>query len=288
LARHRISAFVRSPLKGVFMAILASDLFQVPPRRPLIPTPLFRDASLHMALFGGGLGAALLGALAGAALSWRGMIAALLCYGLMVLLTLGALVRHHHPSRFGLANAITLGRAAITAALFGLFGEWLLNGVPSFTDLQRWSLAFMAGLILILDGLDGPAARRSGLASPFGAWFDMEADALFVLSLYLLVMAAGIAGPWVLACGALRYLFILAGQFDDRHTAPLPALRRRKAIYVVQAGAPIVALTPFCPAAMAAPLCAAAFAFVLYSFGADCLWLLTRDPETLAIRSLRL
>jgi phosphatidylglycerophosphate synthase len=270
------------------MAILASDFFQTPPRRPVIPTPLFRDASLHMALFGGGLGAALFGALAGAALSWRGMAAALLCYALMALLTLSALARHHHPSRFGLANAITLGRAAITAALFGLFGEWLLSGVPSFTDGQRWALAFMAGLILIMDGLDGPAARRSGMASPFGAWFDMEADALFVLALYLLAMASGLAGPWVLACGGLRYLFILAGQFDARLTAPLPPLRRRKAIYVVQAGAPIIALTPFCPTAMAAPLCALAFAFVLYSFGADCLWLLTRSPETLAIPSVRM
>jgi phosphatidylglycerophosphate synthase len=270
------------------MAILAHDFFRTPPGGPIVSTPLFRDASLHMAVFGGGLGAALLGALAGAALSWRGMMAALLCYALIALLTLFALARHYHPNRFGLANAITLGRAAITAALFGLFGEWLLNGVPSFTDVQRWSLAAMAVLILIMDGLDGPAARRSGLASPFGAWFDMEADAVFVLSLYLLVLASGIAGPWVLACGMLRYLFLIAGQVDERLTAPLPPLRRRKAIYVVQAGAPIVALTPLCPASMAGPLCAAAFGFVMYSFGADCLWLLTRDPETLAIRPLRM
>lgn len=270
------------------MASLASDIFQVPPRGPFSSGPLLRDASMHMALIGGGLGAGLLVALAGAALSWRGIVAALLCYGLVAVLTLAALGRHHHPNRFGLANAITLSRAALTAALFGLFGEWLLSGVPAFTDIQRWALAAMAGAVLVMDGLDGPAARRAGLASPFGAWFDMEADALFVFALYLLAMASGIAGPWVLACGALRYLFILAGHLDDRLTARLPPLRRRKAIYVVQAGAPIAALTPLCPPAMATPLCAVAFVLVLYSFGADIFWLLTRVSEPLAIRPVRL
>jgi phosphatidylglycerophosphate synthase len=41
--------------------------------------------------------------------------------------------------------------------------------------------------LLALDGLDGWLARRFGLASAYGARFDMEVDGFLILVLALLV-----------------------------------------------------------------------------------------------------
>ena len=99
--------------------------------------------------------------------------------------------------RFGAANAITAFR-------FLLVGGLLLDGtVPA--DWQ----ALAATLILLLDGLDGWIARRLGLASRFGATFDMEVDAFFTLALCVALYGSGRFGVWILLPGALRYLFVL-------------------------------------------------------------------------------
>jgi phosphatidylglycerophosphate synthase len=264
------------------MAILAYHLLHLPRRRGDLPEPLLKEAGLQLALFGVGLAGIVLMALATSTLGWWAAVTALLCYVGMAALILAGLIRHAHPHRFGLANTITLSRAALTALLFGIAAEWLAGGTGAFADRARWSLAAIAALILILDGLDGHAARRGGTASPFGARFDMEADALFVLALFLLVMATGALGPWVLACGVIRYAFLIACQIEPRLNGPLPPRRRRKAIYVVQAVSPMVALMPICPPIYGSMLCAAAFGFVAYSFGADCIFLLTR-PQPLAV-----
>jgi phosphatidylglycerophosphate synthase len=161
--------------------------------------------------------------------------------------------------------------------MFGVAGEWLLGGMVALTAGLRWALAGAAAVILLLDGLDGPAARRSGMASPFGARFDMEADALFVLALCMVTAASGAVGLWLMASASLRYIFLAAGQMEPRLAAPLPPLLRRKAIYVVQAAAPILALIPLCPARLGWALCATALALVAYSFAADSLWLLARS-----------
>jgi phosphatidylglycerophosphate synthase len=241
---------------------------------------LLRDALMHLRLWGVGLAAGTLLAYSVFGIGWRGAMTALTCYGLMSLMTLAGLSRHAHPPRFGLANAITLTRASMTALLYGIGGEWLFGGLPALGDGLRWSLAILAALILVLDGLDGPVARRSGMASPFGARFDMEADALFVLAICWLVMATGAAGAWMLLFGSLRYAFLLASLRLPRLNEPLEPARRRKIIYVAQAAAPTIGLTPFCPPAVAWGLCIAAFLLVLASFATDSITLLTRDPQT--------
>jgi phosphatidylglycerophosphate synthase len=63
--------------------------------------------------------------------------------------------------------------------------------------------------ILCLDGLDGYLARRSGDASEFGAYFDMEVDAFIVLLACLELFQRERLGPWVLVGGALRYGYVL-------------------------------------------------------------------------------
>jgi phosphatidylglycerophosphate synthase len=268
------------------MAIIARDFANVPPLeanvRPIranIHPVLLRDTAMHLLLFGVGLAAGALVAFSVFGIGWRGAVTALFCYGLMGLLILAGLVRHAHPPRFGYANAITLTRAALTALLYGIGGEWLFGGLPALGEGLRWTLAIIAAVILILDGLDGTVARRTGMASPFGARFDMETDALFILAICWLVMATGAAGAWMLAFGSLHYAFLLAGMRLPRLNGPLRPLRRRKVIYVVQAAAPTFGLTPFCPPNVAWMLCAAAFFLVLLSFTTDSITLLSRPAK---------
>ena len=76
----------------------------------------------------------------------------------------------------------------------------------------RRSVAALVGLAvvaLVLDGVDGWVARRTGTVSALGARFDMEVDAFLIL--VLSVYVAGSVGPWVLAIGAARYAFWAAG-----------------------------------------------------------------------------
>ena len=79
-------------------------------------------------------------------------------------------------------------------------------------------------LLLALDGLDGRAARGQGLASAFGARFDMEVDALVILALAAIAAGLGKAGPWVLALGLVRYGFVVAGWLAPMARAPAAAV----------------------------------------------------------------
>lgn len=170
-----------------------------------------------------------------------------------------ALPAHGHP-RFGPANAVTTLRAAIAAALAGLV---LAEEIPV------GEAALAAAAALALDGIDGPLARRTKLASDFGARFDMEVDALLVLVLSALVAASGRVGYWVVALGLLRYLWVAAGRLWPALARPLAPSRRRRAICAFTIGALVAALAG--PAWLASPVCAAALISLIYSFGLDLL-----------------
>jgi phosphatidylglycerophosphate synthase len=71
-------------------------------------------------------------------------------------------------------------------------------------------LCAVALLTWTLDGVDGWLARRLGLTSKFGAHFDMEVDALFVLSTGAALYLSGRLGAWILLGGVLRYLYVLS------------------------------------------------------------------------------
>jgi phosphatidylglycerophosphate synthase len=208
-------------------------------------------------------------------LGWRGAAAALGCYGIVTALVLVGLPRHAPHRCFGLANSVTLARAALAALLWGVIAELLLGNALALDSQMRWVLVLAATVALLSDGVDGWAARRSGMASDFGAYFDMEADALFLLVLSMLVYATGDVGAWVMASGALRYAFVLAGYWWPQLAMPLPPLWRRKAICVLQFTVLIVALAPIVPAAAAQMLCLGGLALLGYSFAADLMWLVS-------------
>src|SRR6266478_7745757 len=187
--------------------------------------------------------------------------------GLLIAVERGLAAHHPHP-RLGAANRITLVRAAMACLIAARAIEPAPLGAP-----ERWLLAAIAGAALMLDGADGWAARREGLASAFGARFDMEIDALAILVLAITVVKAAAIPYWVLAIGAMRYLYLAAGWVLPLVRQPLPpnpvADRRRKTIAVVQSLALLVALAPATPPSWAATICATALALLTYSFAAD-------------------
>ena len=79
------------------------------------------------------------------------------------------------------------------------------------------TLVCLSVVALLLDGVDGQVARRTGTTSDLGARLDMEVDAFLILVLSVYVSTT--AGPWVLVFGAAHYLLLLSG-------AALPWLRQ--------------------------------------------------------------
>lgn len=100
--------------------------------------------------------------------------------------------------RFGLANTVTSGRLVLSFALVLRPEAWAGH-----------TLALTALTILALDLVDGSLARHFDGESRFGARYDMEVDAVFVLSLSCALWSRGVAGPWVLLAGLWRYLFVV-------------------------------------------------------------------------------
>ncbi len=174
-------------------------------------------------------------------------------------------LRGHPYPRFGPANALTALRAAATLLLAAV----ALDPTPGLV-----AAATGAGLaILALDGLDGALARRTGLASAFGARFDVEVDAALTLALSVLAWRAGPAGPEILALAAPYYAFSLLRTARPRFGRPLPPSLARKAVCVAQVGTPLLLVAlPVAPGA-ASLLVWACLGAILSSFARDLAWL---------------
>ena len=199
-------------------------------------------------------------------------------FAVLLLAVERGLAAHHPHPRLGAANRITLVRAAMACLIAARAIEPAPLGAP-----ERWLLAAIAGAALMLDGADGWAARRQGLASAFGARFDMEIDALAILVLAITVVKAHAVPYWVLAIGAMRYLYLAAALAFPLLRRPLPlrsiADRRRKTIAVIQGVGLTIALVPATTPGWAAYICAAALALLAYSFAADIAILLSTRPH---------
>jgi len=182
-------------------------------------------------------------------------------------LVLLALPGSHRYVRMGLANHVTIVRGALVALLAGLLGE---HGTPAIAA----AAVVVASAEMVLDGVDGWLARRSGMASGFGARFDMETDAVFVAVLALLVWQFGKAGSWVLFSGLMRYLFAAVVAIVPRLQRRIPSTFRAKTIAVVQMIALIVALAPVVGAATSARVAAVGLLALVLSFSLDVVWLL--------------
>jgi phosphatidylglycerophosphate synthase len=202
----------------------------------------------------------------------KGLIAASLFIALAAFTTV-MMIRTYPHSRLGLCNAVTLLRAgmacALTAPLF-------LAGPPDHA--VAWTICSVAALALALDGLDGWAARSSGLGSNFGARFDMEVDAAFGLILAALAIDMGKAGAWVLLLGSMRYLFGIAALWLPWLGGPLPERFSRKLVCVLQITALITLLAPPITGGIATLIALTGILALAWSFAVDVVYLANRRP----------
>lgn len=192
-------------------------------------------------------------------------------FALFAIARLG-LADHPHAA-FGAANALTFARATFTCLLLAIVFRDDLDAHA------RWIVAVGGALALALDGIDGWLARKLGLASAFGARFDMETDSAFMLALAILAARFGDAGSWVILLGLPRYAFVAASWRWPFLSAPLPHSERRRIVCVVQG---LVLLAAIAPIPFAAPIAAAGFALLLWSFAADVRWLWKTAPDRTA------
>lgn len=186
-----------------------------------------------------------------------------------LLLALLPFLHHHLPlERFGEANGVTLLRAGLAALMAG----WLGQG--SLADEISWLIVFLATLAILLDGVDGWLARRSGMASAFGARFDMEIDAFSILVMAALVYQSGKAGAWVILSGALRYIFVVVGHILPYLRQPLPPRKRRQTICVIQTVALVICLVPWVTPPWSILWASLALGLLSVSFAIDIVWLM--------------
>jgi phosphatidylglycerophosphate synthase len=186
------------------------------------------------------------------------------CGGLLVILLANKFLA---ARSFGSANQVTLARAALVAMLYGAIGEHA--GPPVL-----WFVVIAASVAVTLDGVDGWLARNGGESTSFGARFDMETDALLILGISILSWQHGKAGPWILAAGAMRYIFVAFGYALPWLNRALPYSYRRRVICVAQSLSLIVSLVPWFTTPFSAFIPLAGLSLLVTSFAVDIAWLL--------------
>jgi len=188
-------------------------------------------------------------------------------------LLLGAL-RRRHSSRLGWANVVTATRSVLVAIIAGLVAASFFAPI---------SVPLLIGLIvpaLALDAVDGWVARRTGTITELGARFDMEVDAFLLL--LLSVYVAPILGPWVLAIGLMRYVFVAAGWMLPWLRLQLSPRYWRKVVTAVQGIALTLAASGLVPE-LAGLIVGVALVLLVESFGRDVVWLALRSRSRRAV-----
>ncbi|MBY8845820.1 CDP-alcohol phosphatidyltransferase family protein [Streptomyces sp. SP2-10] len=182
--------------------------------------------------------------------------------------TWAVLSRALHRSRlrsFGPANRVTLGRATLVGGVTALVADSFRSAPPVTL------LVALTAVALLLDGVDGKVARRTGTSSALGARFDMEVDAFLILVLSVYVSTQ--LGPWVLLIGGMRYAFVAAARVAPWLTAPLPPSFARKTVAAIQGVCLLVAGAQLLPTPANLTITLLALGSLLWSFGRDVLWL---------------
>ncbi|MFB0615926.1 CDP-alcohol phosphatidyltransferase family protein [Streptomyces sp. AGS-58] len=182
--------------------------------------------------------------------------------------TWAVLSRALHRSRlssFGPANRVTLGRTTLVGGVTALVAD-SFEGAPPVT-----LLAALTAVALLLDGVDGKVARRTGTSSALGARFDMEVDAFLILVLSVYVSTR--LGPWVLLIGGMRYAFVAAARLAPWLNAPLPLSFARKTVAALQGICLLVAGAEVLPLPADLAIVLLALGSLVWSFGRDVAWL---------------
>lgn len=174
-----------------------------------------------------------------------------------------AVLLRRRPLGVSLPDVITLGRVVLT----GVVAAATVLVLDGHLLARTWGLAAVVGLALLLDAVDGYVARRTRAVSPQGARLDMESDA--ALLLVLSVLAIPTLGWWVLAIGAMRYVFVLASWVRPALRAELGASQPRRVVAALQGIALLVVLVPAVPLPLATAVAAVALVLLAASFLRD-------------------
>ncbi|MEU1395273.1 CDP-alcohol phosphatidyltransferase family protein [Micromonospora zamorensis] len=167
------------------------------------------------------------------------------------------------------ADRVTLSRAILVGGVTALAADSFTRPAPVTVMVVLTSVA------LALDAVDGWTARRTGTSSELGARFDMEIDSFLVLVLCLYVTPS--AGAWVLAIGAMRYVFVAASWVLDWMHGSLPPRYWRKIVAAIQGVVLTVAMGDAVPGPLTTAMLVVSLALLVESFGRDVTWLwLTR------------
>jgi phosphatidylglycerophosphate synthase len=186
-------------------------------------------------------------------------------YGIVTCVTLSHGMRKSDRNRLGPADLVTLTRAILVGGVTALT---LTSTRPHAVLTLMIALAAVA---LVLDGVDGRVARRTGTASPLGARFDMEVDAFLIL--VLSVFVARSYGAWVLSIGAMRYAFVAAAWILSWMRGSLPPRYWRKVVAATQGIVLAVASAGVLPRPLTVIIVIGALLLLVESFGRDVVWL---------------
>lgn len=173
----------------------------------------------------------------------------------------------------GAANWVTFARLVLACGVAALTAAALAEGVRDTVPV-----VLLATVAMLLDGVDGRVARRTGTVSELGARFDMETDAFLILVLSVYVGDA--MGWWVLAIGLARYAFFAAGWVWPWLRGTAPPRYWCKVVAVLQGAVLTVVTAGPLPALWEVGLVATALVLLTESFGREAWHLWERRPVT--------
>jgi phosphatidylglycerophosphate synthase len=207
----------------------------------------------------------LLAALAGTVgLSADGWIVGFTC-AVIIDAALARGLSRHGSDRLEAADWVTLARASLAVGVAALVADSFAHRAPVT------ALVSITALALALDFVDGWVARRARTTVTLGAQFDGEVDAF--LFLVLSVYVARSVGIWVLAIGAARYVFLVAGWPLPWMRALLPPRYWRKVVAATQGIVLTVAAAGILPPAVTEGALVVALVLLAESFARDVGWL---------------
>lgn len=190
-----------------------------------------------------------------------------LAYGLVLCALLSRGMSRSGADALSPADRVTLSRAILVGGVTALAADSFGRSAPITLMVVLTSVA------LALDAVDGYTARRTGTTSELGARFDMEIDSFLVLVLCLHVAPS--VGGWVLAIGAMRYVFVAASWVLGWMRGSLPPRYWRKVVAAVQGVVLTVAMGDALPSLLTTVVLVASLALLVESFGRDIAWLWT-------------
>jgi phosphatidylglycerophosphate synthase len=169
----------------------------------------------------------------------------------------------------GPADLVTVARATLACGIAALVADAFVPGTA--VGPSSGTVAGLAAVALALDWVDGRVARSTGTASAYGARLDGEADAFLILVLSMYVARS--AGAWVVAMGAVRYVFAVAGWLLPWMRAQLPPRYWRKVVAAVAGTALTLAAADVVPGTASTSALVVGALLLAESFGRDVWWL---------------